>query len=56
MTSIDGKKKHSLYNPVQSKKTLVESKPNNFYSTVLENKDVTKAFAQLSNCMSGRVY
>ena len=47
------KKQAPLYNPVKTKKPLVEAKPNNFYNTVLENKDVTKAFSQLSNCMSG---
>ncbi len=39
---------------IKAKKPLIESKPNNFYPLVLENKEVTKAFSQLSSCMSGK--
>ena len=42
-----------LYNPVKQTKTVIDEKPHNFYNAVGENKEVSKAFAQLSSCLSG---
>ena len=47
------KPKPKLYNPVKKKKTVIDEKTNNFYGAVSENKEVTKAMAQLSSCMAG---
>ena len=47
------KPKPKLYNPVKKKKAVIEEKPNNFFGAVSENKEVTKAMAQLSSCMAG---
>jgi dynein heavy chain len=45
--------KPKLYNPVKKTKVVIDEKPNNFYGQVSENKEVTKAMAQLSSCMAG---
>jgi dynein heavy chain len=49
----ESKKEMRLYNPVKAKAPLIVSKSNNFYSSVMENKEVVKALAQLSSCMAG---
>ena len=47
------KTKPKLYNPVKKAKATIVEKPNNFYGAVAENKEVTKAMAQLSSSMAG---
>ena len=47
------KVQQKLYNPVKSKKPLIEAKANNYHSAVSENKEVNKSFAQFSSCMAG---
>lgn len=47
------KAKPKLYNPVKKAKAAIEEKPYNYYGAVSENKEVTKAMAQLSSCMAG---
>ena len=47
------KVQQKLYNPVKSKKPLIEAKANNYHSAVAENKEVNKSFAQFSSCMAG---
>ena len=49
----ESKKEMRLYNPVKAKAPLIVSKTNNYYSAVMDNKEVVKALAQLSSCMSG---
>ena len=42
-----------LYNPVVKTKAIFEEKAHNFHGAVMENKEVSKAIAQLASCLSG---
>ena len=49
--SLENPKK--LYNPVVKTKAIFEEKSHNFHGAVMENKEVSKAIAQLASCLSG---
>ena len=53
VSTIEEDRTVKLYNPVKKTKAIIEEKPHNFYGAVAENKEVSKAFAQLSSCLSG---
>ena len=53
LSAVSEDKTVKLYNPVKKTKAVIEEKPFNFFAAVAENKEVSKALAQLSSCLSG---
>ena len=53
LSTVSEEKPVKLYNPVKKAKVVIDVKTHNFFDAVSENKEVSKAFAQLSSCLSG---